>query len=1449
MALERFHPAIAAWFKQALGPPTQVQSQAWDALAGAERRHLLVAAPTGSGKTLAAFLSAIDGLLRESLALDLPDECRVLYVSPLKALSNDVRKNLQHPLLGIDEQLAGQLAGGAGIRAAVRTGDTPQADRQRMSRQPPHILVTTPESLYLLLTGESGRRLLRPVRTVIVDEIHSLVPNKRGAHLAVSLERLARVTAQPFTRIGLSATQKPIEEVARYLVGNRREPCTIVDAGHARAMDLALELPPSPLATIMANEVFEEVYDRLAELIQTHRTTLIFVNTRRLCERAARHLADRLGEPAVTSHHGSLARVQRLAAEQRLKAGELRALVATASLELGIDVGEVDLVCQLGSPRRIATFLQRVGRSGHAVRATPKGRLFPLSTDELVESVALLNAVRAGELDALESLAPPLDVLAQQVVAEVAAGDCTEDELYACVCAAWPFRTVRREDFDAVVRMLGRGFITRRGRRGAHLHHDAVGGVLRARRGARLYALTNGGTIPDQFDYDVMLLPEETRIGTLGEDFAFESVPGDVFQLGNASYRVIRSVEGKVYVEDAHGAPPSIPFWFGEAPARSHELSQYVGDLRAQVERWLLGGSEAAAVEQAAALWALDRAAAQQLIDFLAGTHAALGALPVAKRLVLERFFDDSGDMHLVLHTGLGARLNRAWGLALRKRFCRKFNFELQAAALEESLVLSLGPTHSFALDEVVRYVHPDEARRVLVQALLDAPMFPARWRWCATTALAIRRTSNGRRVPAQVQRNEAEDLIALVFPDQLACLENLSGPRDVPDHPLVTQAVDDCLHEHMDITRLEGVLREVFDGEFEIVTRDTAAPSPMAQAVVAARPYAFLDDAPAEERRTRAVSARPRGLGANAVPPQLDATIVARVANERAPRLRDAEEVHDALLVHAYLVPSDGAAGESPAHAARVEVWMGELMAAGRATCFTPPGGHDLWVAAERLGEFQAVFSAGCVAPSIEALSLLDEELSDPGRALREIVRGRLELAGPVSAGELAEALGLTVEAIALPLLALEGEGFVIRGHFPPAPGERWCERRALARMQRECTRAQRARVEPASPAQFMQFLMRWHGLAGVEGRGGTGVDGVAAVLTRLEGYAAPAGALEPRLLADRVHAYQPELLDQLCAAGRYTWLRPPRSAGEALRRPVRHTAIALVARKHLRAWRLFAATPEPLPTGDEEAAVVVRAVHAALRCEGALFFDDLVDATELPAHKVHRALARLVAGGLASSDTFAGLRALLRPMARPNGERAARAGRQGVSRQASRTQRALVDAGRWSLLRHPGGPTEAGGDRADDVQAAARAREQREQAVETVAWALLNRYGIISRCLLARERMAPPWRELMRVYWRLEAAGQVHGGRFISALSGEQFALPEAATALREVCRSAATAGARVATADPLNLHGIVLPGPRVPSRLGHEVPVIDSPPPPSPPSSADAADQVAEWVVITH
>ncbi|HEX3209144.1 MAG TPA: DEAD/DEAH box helicase, partial [Geminicoccaceae bacterium] len=798
-----FHPAVTAWFDRSFQAPTPAQVEAWSAIRAG--RHTLIAAPTGSGKTLAAFMAAIDDLLRQGLEGRLEDETQVVYVSPLKALSNDIRRNLEAPLAGIREALQAQGLPDVEIRTWVRTGDTPAGERERMRKSPPHIVVTTPESLYILLGSESGRRVLATSRTVIVDEIHALAPNKRGVNLALSLERLGALCSHPLLRIGLSATQKPIEDVARFLVGagpdgGPADDCTIIDTGHRRARDLAVEVPDAPLEAVMSADVWQQVYDRLTRLIQAHRTTLIFVNTRRLAERVTRQISERLGESEVAAHHGSLAKEQRLDAEQRLKQGALRALVATASLELGIDIGEVDLVCQLGSPRSIASFLQRVGRSGHSIDGTPKGRLFPLSRDELVECTALLDSVRRGELDRLAIPEQPLDVLAQQIVAEVAAREWQEDDLLALARRAWPYRALPREDFAAVVTMLAAGFSTRRGRRGALIHHDAINHVLRGRRGARLTALTSGGTIPDTADYQVILEPESQLIGTINEDFAIESMAGDIFQLGNASYRILRVGSGVVRVEDAHGLPPTIPFWLGEAPGRSDELSASVSRLRTEISRHLT--TDPAGGEAQAWLIAergLEEPAASQLAEYLAAGHAALGCLPTRDRIVLERFFDEAGGMQLVIHSPFGSRINRAWGLALRKRFCRKFNFELQAAATEDNIVLSLTTAHSFELAEVARYLHSASVRPLLIQALLDAPMFITRWRWVAAVALALPRFRGGRKVPAQLARMDAEDLIAAVFPDQLACAENLVGEREVPDHPLVGQAIADCLHDAMD--------------------------------------------------------------------------------------------------------------------------------------------------------------------------------------------------------------------------------------------------------------------------------------------------------------------------------------------------------------------------------------------------------------------------------------------------------------------------------------------------------------------------------------------------------------------------------------------------------------------------------------------------------------------------
>jgi len=1398
MPLRAFHPAVSAWFEAAFAAPTEVQQLAWPAIR--RQRHTLVAAPTGSGKTLAAFLAAIDGLVQEGLAQGLTSETRVLYISPLKALSNDIHKNLQQPLSGIRERLLAQGLPDVNISALVRSGDTPAAERARMRRAAPHILATTPESLYILLTSESGRAMLSTVGTVIVDEIHALAGNKRGAHLALSLERLAALCPRPPVRIGLSATQKPMADIAHFLTG-RDGDCSIIDTGHVRQRDLAIEVTGSPLESVMANEVWNEVYDRLAALVENHRTTLIFVNTRRLAERAARFLGERLGEEHVTAHHGSLAREHRLAAEQRLKDGQLKALIATASLELGIDIGDVDLVCQLGSPRSIAALLQRVGRSGHDLNATPKGRLFPLSRDDLVECTALLDAIRRAELDHIRIPDHPLDVLAQQIVAEVASREWREEELYQRLRRAWPYRKLSKDSYHAVLQMLADGFSTRRGRRSAYLHRDRVQGRLRARRGARLTALLNGGAIADQFDYDVILAPVGHFIGTLNEDFAFESLPGDIFQLGNTSYRILKIEQGKVHVEDAKGQPPNIPFWFGEAPGRSDELSLAVSRLREQLDQRLAAGVDAASA------WlerdcALAPAAARQLSHYLGAARAALGVIPSQSRIVFERFFDETGDMHFVIHSPFGSRLNRAWGLALRKRFCRRFNFELQAAATEDNVVLSLGPTHSFPLAEVKDYLNARTVREILIQALLAAPMFAARWRWNASIALAVKRNRNGKRMPPQFQRSDAEDLVAVVFPDQLACFENISGDREVPDHPLVQQTIADCLHETMDIEGLERLLERLASGEIEVIARDLASPSPLAQEILNARPYAFLDDAPAEERRTLAVQQRRSLDPASAADlGRLDPGAIERVRREAWPQAANADELHDALYVLGFISRSEGEA------ACAWRRLFTELQEQARATELSTPAGEVLWVARERLGELLAIFPDAVLNPPLEPLP----GQPSPGceEALRELVRSRLEGLGPVSAQALAAPLGLPGSAVDGALLALEQEGFAVRGHFTGADDSaaraesEWCERGLLARINRYTLKQLRSEIEAVAPADYMRFLFHWQRLE--EGEQGEGEEALAAVIAQLEGFAVPAAAWEVHVLPARLRNYRPEMLDRLCVSGRIAWLRAAaaalRSAAQGSRAaaaPVRVTPIMLLARAHLQHW---------LDDGGEEEddrprfSTMAEAVMCCLQDHGASFLDDLVSVTGLLRTQVEDALGELVAAGRVSADSYAGLRALLTPATK---KRRRRTARRGVGW-------APVDtAGRWSL-----------------VQRRPRAQPERqglslsEPRIEAIARTLLCRYGVVFRKVLEREGRLPPWRELLYVYRRLEARGEIRGGRFVAGFSGEQFALPEALAALRRMRGS--KPGEELITlcgADPLNLTGIITPGRRVPATAGNRV-----------------------------
>jgi ATP-dependent Lhr-like helicase len=1489
LVMYTFHPAVATWFESAFAHPTEAQREAWPAIQRGE--NVLIAAPTGSGKTLAAFLAAIDALVREGMAGALADQTQVVYVSPLKALSNDVRINLDTPLAGIRMELEKLDLPDVEIRTAVRTGDTPQAERNAMRKRPPHIVVTTPESLYILLGSESGRRMLQTTRTVIVDEIHALVSSKRGGHLALTLERLDALCGQRCTRIGLSATQKPIGEVARFLVGMHSQivphpdlptltevaqradggACTIIDAGHRRARDLAIELTNVPLQPVMSNDAWGLVHDRLAELIERHRTTLIFANTRRTVERATRHLAERLGKDAVAAHHGSLSKEKRLDAEQRLKSGNLRALVATASLELGIDIGDVDLVCQLSSPRSIAAFLQRAGRAGHAVDGVSKARLFPTSRDDLVECAALLDAVRRGELDTLRMPPAPLDVLAQQIVAEVACGERGEVELFEMFRRAYPYRTLTREAFTDVVRMLAEGYSTRRGTRAAYLHRDAVNGKLRARRGARLTSLTSGGAIPDTADYDVVLEPQSLRIGSVHEDFAVESIAGDIFQLGNQSYRILRVERGKVRVEDAQGAPPSIPFWLGEAPGRSDELSFAVARLREEISqrlfvpspsgrRWrgapdegssLCGHSPSAEPSpptplptgegsNSAVAWlinevGLGEAAALQLVDYLAAARIELGLLPTQSRLAMERFFDESGGMQLIIHSPFGSRLNRAWGLALRKRFCRSFNFELQAAATEDAIVLSLSTSHSFPLDEVARYLHSNSVHDVLTQALLDAPMFALRFRWNAASALALPRFAGGAKVPPQIQRMKSEDLLATVFPDQVACLENIVGERKIPDHPLVAQTLQDCLYDAMDLEGLTGLLERLESGEARIVARDLTAPSSLAAEVLGARPYAFLDGAPLEERRTQAVSSRgfvdaqsAEDLG------RLDANAIAAVREEAWPQPRDADEMHEALLALGgingdelagnsawqgllqelataeraaqMLFPSPSgrgcraAAGEGPGprtiqhcsilgRSPATPLPEGEGGKAGPPP--SPPGeGFKLWIAAETLPMWRAIHPDAGLQPNLEAPAEFAQKTWTHEEALIEVLRARLGCTGPIRAGELARTFGVADGDIAIALAALEREGCAMRGRFTPNAGEEeWCDRHLLARIHRRTLQRLRREIEPVAPRDFMRFLLEWqHAAPDARLRG---PDALAAVLAQLEGFEAPAGAWESQLLPVRVAGYDIGWLDALCASGRIAWTRLRTASGGVRAAPVRTSPIVLLPRKQLPAWNAIGAQNAVEPPALSSRA---QAVIEFLAQHGASFFGEIAEATRLLKVELEEALGEAVGAGLVGADSFAGLRALLLPAAKRNHARQRRLARHMLN--------GIEDAGRWSLIRR--------------VDASQPEPADKGERLEHVARVLLRRWGVVFWKLLEREAAwLPPWRELRRVYQRLEARGEIRGGRFVEGIVGEQFALPEAVEALRRVRKreydGAITA---VSGADPLNLIGDVLPGAKVPA-----------------------------------
>lgn len=1477
--LATFHPAVRTWFERRFPQgPTAPQADGWRAIA--DERDTLIAAPTGSGKTLAAFLVCIDRLYREHEratgtghdatsgtedgtrppADDAPDGTQVVYVSPLKALAVDIQQNLEQPLREIAETAAELGMSAPDIRVAVRTGDTAPSQRAAMLRRPPRILVTTPESLYLLVTAERSREVLRDVDTVIVDEIHAVAGNKRGSHLALTLERLAHVAHQPPQRVGLSATQRPIDVIARLLVGagqDRSHPdgsprCAIVDVGHRRALDLTLELPDDELGTVASTEQMGEILDRIAAHVAAHRTTLVFVNTRRLAERVAHLLGERLGDdppagsarpseagPAarpsgrlgedrdhdevesprrpgsdtVAAHHGSLSKDRRQRVEARLRAGDLRALVATASLELGIDIGPVELVCQLGSPRSLATFLQRVGRSNHTRSGTPKGVLYPTSRDELVECAALLRGVRTGRLDALLVPRAPLDILAQQVIAECAAEEWREDELFTLARRAAPFAELSREGFDDVLALVSDGIRTGRGRRAAYLHRDQVNGVLRARRGARMAALTSGGAIPESGDYRVVAEPDETPVGTVNEDWAIESMVGDVFLLGTTSWRIRRVEPGTVRVVDAQGAPPSVPFWLGEAPGRTVELCEEVSDVRGEVERRLRADDREGAVAWLAAQCGIERTAAEEIVRYLAAAYAALGALPTRDTIVLERFFDESGGMQLVGHAPFGARLNRAFGLALRKRFCVTFDFELQAAASDDAILLSLGLEHSFPLEQVPTFLASPTVADVVRQAVLPSPMFAARWRWNLNRSLVVPRMRGGRKNPPPIQRMEADDLMAAVFPSLAACQENVApGPMEIPDQPLVRQTVDDCLHEAMDVDGLRELVRGVETGRIRVVVRDTTEPSVLAHQILNGAPFTFLDDAPLEERRSRAVPLRrglpvePDDLGA------LDPAAIERVRAEVRPEPRDPDELHDVLMTVIGLCPEPAWQG-----------WFEELVAERRAVSAHTEAG-ELWVAVERRPAVDLLFPAARVTPdrrSPRATASLDRE-----SAAAEMLRGHLEIRGPSTLEDLCAATLLSTSDVTIAVARLETEGFAFRGHFtaPFRPGdaasdgvsldphafdapEEICARRLLSRIHGYTRARQRREIEPVTARDFLRFLLRWQHVA--PGTQREGKLGVIAVVEQLQGYQLAAGAWED-VLAARVQGYRREWLDEVCLSGDVTWGRlslrsptdeqAPRHSGMT---PSKATPITLAIRDDL-AWLLQAArgdrTPAPLGPGRTDDVV------AALSEQGALFASQLATITGRLPGEIDEALWDAVARGLVTADGFGALRALLSPWRnrRPASPRRLRkAGRNPAARSS----------GRWSLL--PGDSDDAATDDLDEL-------------AEAVAEQLIARWGVVFRDIVARDTVGSagvPWRDVLWALRRMEARGTVRGGRFVSGFAGEQYAHPDAVEQLRKA-RALPHDGetVRLPAADPLNLTGILLPGPRVAALPRESVTYVD-------------------------
>lgn len=1392
--LETFHPAIRAWFARWFQEPTEPQIRGWPAIR--EGSHTLLSAPTGSGKTLAAFLWCIDHLVQLGVKGRLTDEVHILYISPLKALSNDIQRNLVEPLGGIREMARQMGVELPELRSAVRTGDTLASERASMRRRPPHILITTPESLFILLISERFRPALQTIRYVIVDEIHALAENKRGVHLSLSLERLTHLAKEVPVRIGLSATIHPIQEVAHFLVGSegrdgslKPRSCRLVEVRGLREMDLQVIAPIPQLGAVATNAVWDATYTSLADLIRAHRSTLIFCNSRRLTERIARRLSERLGEDQVAAHHGSLSRRQRLKAEARLKAGEIKAVVATGSLELGIDVGTIDLVCQIESPKSIAAVIQRIGRSGHYLTATPKGRLFALTQDDLLECAAIIRAIREGRLDRIQTPRNCLDVLAQQVIAAAASEEWSSDRLYRLCRQSFCYQDLAQDDFQAVLQMLSERLPTEP--RGVYpkLHWDRLRDRIRARRGARLAAITSGGTIPDTTNYDVYLEPEGLKIGEVEEDFAQESMVGDIFTLGNASWRIKKVERGRMVVGDARGLPPSIPFWHGEVPSRTFDLSLEVCRLRSDLANRL--GDETMARGWLAEIGGLEEGVAEAAVAYIARQQSAMGVIPTNKVLLAERFFDSLGGTQVVLHAPFGMRVNRAWGLALSKRLCRRFNFEIQSAATDDAVLLSFGPRHSFPLETIFHLLSPETVEEILVQALLTSPLFEARFRQAAVRSLLILRYAQGRRIPAYLQRLRATDLLAACFPEQQACFENREPDIPLPNYPLVQETVRECLRDSLDLDRLKAILEELRNGSISAGAKEVPLPSPFAHKILAAWDYAFIDDAPREERRSRTVQTHRGILGEIFIRESFDSfldkevveQVVAEVGRtEHRHHLRNADELVEFLKDGGPL----GAVEVAKRVAGDPLPMLENLRREGRVVQArlreeTPP----VWMATETIPLCQAAYLDLRLLDSVSLPEALAAETWEPEAARQELVRRHLRHAGPTTAEAISRHLSLSLPEVQRVLAGLEAEGFLFQGSFVPGLSTpQWCERTLLERIHRLTLVRLRKEIEPVPKERWVEFLLKWQHLTPTSRR--HGLEGLQVVIEKLQGLELPAEVWEQEVLARRVADYRPELLDQLCLSGEVVWGRLGWSIpGQQGRQSMDPGPLALFHRDALAGLRSDISV-EGVATVLEGLSPEARTIYEILDTKGASFTTALVSATGFSPEKTITALWKLIRSGLATNDSFTPVRFAL-----------SREGRQlkEEDRPSRRTLRRRVRLktlqGRWSLL--PSGDT--------------------EERLEAWTQQLLDRYGVLFRELLTLETGAPAWRELREILHRLEYAGQVRRGLFVAGVSGEQYALPEAVELLRATRNQGLSeTWIVVSAADPCAPWGVVLPGPKV-------------------------------------